>query len=86
MLNIYRIFSDGHSQNKDQLKKSLEDIIKIIRKHHSFEKCIVMYDKNYAKTSYLKLSVPIIMRFVKKENIKALRKFFEFERRVLSLK
>ena len=72
------------AQNKDQLEKSLEDIIKTIRINRSFEKCMVMYDKKYAKTSYLKLSVPIIMKYVKKENVKGLKFFFRLEQRLLS--
>lgn len=74
------------SQDPDKLEKSIEEIIHTINIHPSFEKCMKMYDKKYAKTSYLKLSVPIIMRFVKKENLKALKYFFAIERKILKRK
>ncbi len=74
------------SQDSEKLEKSIEEIIHTINIHPSFEKCMKMYDKKYAKTSYLKLSVPIIMRFVKKDNAKALKYFFAIERKILKRK
>lgn len=74
------------SQSEDKLEKSIDEIIHTINTHASFKKCMEMYDKKYAKTSYLRLSVPIIMRSVIKENVIALKRFFVLERKLLKWK
>lgn len=41
-----------------------------------------MYNKSYAKTSYLKFSVPKIMKYVKKDNAKGLKRYFALEKKI----
>lgn len=72
------------SQKEDKLEKSIEEIIHIINTHPAFNRCMEMYSKKYAKTTYLKFSVPKIMKYVKKDNIKGLRRFFYLENKILS--
>ena len=55
-----------YSQPENKLEKSIEEIIHIISVHPAFKRCMEMYNKSYAKTSYLKFSVPKIMKYVKK--------------------
>lgn len=74
------------SKREDKLPKGFNEIICTINSHQSFMNCINLYDKKYAKTVYLKLSVPIVMKFVKKGSINGLKKFFDFESKVLSRK
>ena len=73
-------------KSSDDLPLTKQEIIHKINKAPAFERCVKMYNKSYAKTSYLKLSVPLIMKKVKKENAKGLRRFFSLEKRVLSFK
>lgn len=71
------------SQSEDRLEKSLEEIIQYINTHPSFANCMSMYNRTYAKTPYLKFSVPVIMKYVKKERLKSLICFFAIERKLL---
>lgn len=71
-------------QQENNLPKSLGDIIHTIRNDPAFERCIMMYNKAYAQTAYLKLSVPIIMKYVQKENVKGLKRFFALEKKIRS--
>ena len=73
------------TQHEDNLPYSLSEIIHTIRNHSAFERCMTMYNKAYSKTAYLKYSVPIIMKYVKKEDVKGLKKYFAFEKKVLSM-
>lgn len=74
------------SQSEDQLPISLSEIVHSISIDYSFAKCIEMYNKCFAKTPYLKFSVPIILKYVKKENKKGLKRFFTMEKKLLSIK
>lgn len=74
------------SQSESSLPKSLEDIIYTISDSTAFYRCLQMYKKSYAKSKYLKLSVPIIMRKIKKKNIKGLSRYFSLESRLRSKK
>lgn len=74
------------AQNEEALEKSIDVIIHTVAAHPAFLRCVNMYDKKYAKTSYLKLSVPIIMKYVKKEKVKALKRFFSLEKKLLNRK
>ena len=69
-----------------KIPKTPDDIIHTISESRAFCRCVEMYDKAYAQTPYLKFSVPIIMRYIKKKNTKGLRRFFALESRLLSLK
>ena len=71
-------------QVDNQLPKSVDSIIHEINIHPAFQRCMQMYQKQYAKTAYLKFSVPIIMRYVQKENVKRLKRYFALEGKVLS--
>ena len=68
----------------NQLPKSIDTIVHEINIHPAFQRCMQMYQKQYAKTTYLKFSVPIIMRYVQKENVKGLKRYFALEGKVLS--
>lgn len=74
------------SQPEGDLPKSLSDILNLINTHPSFSNCTRMYCKAYAQTSYLRLCVPKIIKYVQKENVKGLKRFFSFEKKVLSVK
>lgn len=74
------------SQKEDKLEKSIEEIIHVINTHPAFNRCMEMYNKNYARTAYLKFSVPRIMKYVKKENVKGLNKYLLFENKLLNRK
>lgn len=71
-------------QPKNKLQKSADSIVHEINTHPAFQRCMQMYQKQYAKTAYLKFSVPIIMRYVQKENVKGLKRYFALEGKVLS--
>ncbi len=71
-------------QPEGQIPKTLYTIINEINIHPAFARCMKMYQKQYAKTAYLKFSVPIIMKYVQKENVKGLKRYFAFEGKVLS--
>ena len=73
------------TQHEDNLPYSLSEIIHTIRNHSAFERCMTMYNKAYSKTAYLKYSVPIIMKYVKKEDVKGMKKYLAFEKKVLSM-
>lgn len=69
------------AQNSDDLPLAKEEIIHTISKSPAYSCCIQMYNKSYATTSYLKFSVPLVMKKLKKENVKGLRRFFALEKR-----
>ena len=69
-------------QDENDLPKTYSEILHIINSHHAFQRCLKMFNKAYARTPYLRFSVPIIMRFVKKENVKGLKRFFQIERKI----
>ena len=71
-------------QKEDHLPKSTSVIIHTIRDDPAFERCLMMYNKVYAQTAYLKFSVPVIMKFVQKENLKGLKRFFAIEKIIRS--
>lgn len=70
------------AQKEDNLPRSSSDIIHTIRDDPAFERCMSMYNKAFAQTAYLKLSVPIIMKYVQKENVKGLKRFFALEKKI----
>lgn len=72
------------TQYEDNLPCSLSEIIHTIRNHSAFERCMSMYNKVYAQTAYLKFSVPVIMKYVQKENVKGLKRFFALEKKIRS--
>lgn len=72
------------TQQEDSLPCTLSEILHTIRNHPAFERCMMMYNKAYSKTSYLKLSVPVIMKYVQKENLKGLKRFFAIEKIIRS--
>lgn len=72
------------TQHEDNLPCSLSEIIHTIRNHSAFERCMSMYNKVYAQTAYLKFSVPVIMKYVQKENDKGLKRFFALEKIIRS--
>ena len=74
------------SQQEDGLPKSQNEILHLINTHPSFSACTRMYNKAYAKTSYLRLCVPRIIKYVQKENVNGLKRFFSFEKKLLSVK
>lgn len=74
------------AQNSDDLPLAKEEIIHTISKSPAYSRCIQMYNKSYAATSYLKFSVPLVMKKLKKENVKGLRRFFALEKRILKIK
>lgn len=67
------------AQSENSLPDSLSNILHLVHDHPAFERCINMYNKAYAKTSYLRFCVPLIMKYVKKENLKGLRRYFILE-------
>ena len=69
-----------------QIEETPESIINSISKSNGFERCINNYNKAYAKTKYLKFSVPKILKYIKKKDIKGIRRFFAVEGFVLSVK
>ena len=69
-----------------QIEETPESIINSISKSDGFERGINNYNKAYAKTKYLRFSVPIIMRLVKKEKVKALRRYFALESKLIKRK
>lgn len=74
------------SQPEEDLPKPLNEILHLINTHPSFRNCSGMYSKAYAKTSYLRLCVPKIIKYVQKENVKGLKRFFSFEKKLFSVK
>lgn len=74
------------TQLEDHLPKTLDTIIREIADHPAFTRCMQMYNKRYAQTTYLKFSVPRIMKYVQKENVKGLKRYFALEGKVLSHK
>ncbi len=83
---LSNFFRWAFAQSEESLEKGIDEIIHTVSTHPAFSRCMNMYSKKCAKTPYLKLSVPIIMRYVKRENIKSLMRFCEFERKVLAKK
>ena len=74
------------SQPDDQRPKSLSEVVHSISSSSGLTNCIEMYNKNYAKTPYLKFSVPRIMKYVQNENAKGLKRFFAMEKKLLLIK
>lgn len=74
------------SQQENNLPKSLNEILHLINTHPSFSNCTKMYNKAYVQTSYLRLCVPKIIKYVQKENVKGLKRFFSLEKKLLSVK
>lgn len=74
------------TQPEEKFPKSLDTIIHKVSIHPAFQRCMNMYQKQHAKTTYLKFSVPIIMRYVQKENVKGLKRYFALEGKLLSHK
>lgn len=72
----------ANSQPDEKLEKTFDDIIHIISSHPAFKRCMQMYNKAFAKTLYLKFSVPKIMKYVKKENVNGLKRYFSFEKKI----
>ncbi|MBQ2971204.1 MAG: glycosyltransferase family 2 protein [Ruminococcus sp.] len=74
------------AQTQDSLPEPREKIIQKICDSDAFHRCEKMYNKIYAQTTYLKLSVPVIIKKVKNKNIRGLHRFFQFESALLSIK
>ena len=69
-------------QNEQLLPKPLNTIIHQISIDPAFKRCLKMYQKRYAKTAYLKLCIPIIIKNVLKENVKGLKRYFFIEKKI----
>lgn len=67
------------SQDENSLPHSYEEIIKCICFNPSFTRCLEQYDKSCSSTRYMKLSVPVIMKYTQKGNVKGLKIFFALE-------
>lgn len=74
------------NQPENELNKSKKEIIHTIKIHPAFDRCMKYFNKNYCKTSFLKFSVPLIMRFVQKDNIKGIKRYFNMEKKILKFK
>ena len=72
------------SQDESSLPHSYEEIIKSICFNPSFTRCLEQYDKSCSSTRYMKFSVPVIMKYVQKENLKGLKRFFVIEKIIRS--
>ena len=72
------------SQDENSLPHSYEEIIKSICFNPSFTRCLERYDKSCSSTRYMKFSVPVIMKYVQKENVKGLKRFFALEKIIRS--
>lgn len=72
------------SQDESSLPQSYDGVIKRIKSIPSFACCLEQYDKSCSTTKYLKLSVPLIMKYVQKENVKGLKRFFALEKIIRS--
>lgn len=73
-------------QPQDKMPQTVESIIHSICESDAFDRCVDNYNKSYAKTKYLKFSVPKILKYIKKKNVKGMRKFFAIEKLLLSVK
>lgn len=67
------------AQSQNQLEETPENVINTISKSDAFERCINNYNKAYAKTKYLRFSVPIIMKLVEKGRIRLLKCILRLE-------
>ena len=72
------------SQDESSLPQSFEETIKSICFNPSFTRCLEQYDKSCSSTRYMKFSVPVIMKYVQKENVKGLKRFFAIEKIIRS--
>lgn len=72
------------AQSENDLPKTLNYILHDINVDPAFDRCKKMYCNEFAQTRYLKLSVPKIMKYVQKENVKGLKRFFALEKKLLS--
>ena len=71
--------------DQTDLPKALSELIHDIHMNPAFDRCMKMYNGTYSSTSYLKFSVPRIMKYVKKEDVKGMKKYLAFEKKVLSV-
>lgn len=74
------------SCEEEEIPYSLSEMIHRLNEDSSFKSSKKAYRKKFAKTVYLAFSVPIIMKYVETENVKALKRFFCFERVVRRIK
>lgn len=65
---------------ESELEKSPAEIVRYISVHPAFKRCTDMYDKSYASTRYLKFRLPRIIKYVKKQRVKTLRRYFRIEK------
>lgn len=72
------------TQPEKLLPNSFNTIIHNVSAHPAFQRCMQMYQKQFAKTAYLKFSVPKIMRYVQKENVKGLKRYCALEKKIRS--
>lgn len=68
------------SQDEEDLPKTYDEILHEIHVHPAFQRCMNRYNKSYARTTYLRISVPKIMKYVQKENTSGIKSFFKMER------
>lgn len=84
--HLSNFFRWAFNESEETLYKSKKEIVHIIKNHPAFKRCMKHFDKKYCQTFYLKLSVPIIMKYVQKDNVKGLNRYFKLERKLLKSK
>lgn len=82
--NLSNFLRWANSQPDDKLEKTFNEIIYTISTHPAYKRCMERYSKSYAGTSYLRFSVPKIMKYVKKANANGLKRFLAFEKKIRS--
>lgn len=68
-----------NSANED-LNKSFNEIVRLIKNDSFFKTCVSFYDKEYASSTYLKNVVPIIIYCLRKERFSAIKLIYYIER------
>lgn len=62
--------------------ESKENIIKMLKEDALFSVCKNNFDKNYCSTKYMKLSVPILMKYIDKLQTNCVKRFLGLEKMI----
>lgn len=70
-------------QSPNSIPKQLSEIVHDISIHPAFSRCFSSFNRKFSKTPYTRLSVPIIMRYIRNNSASGIRRFFSLEKKLL---
>ena len=66
-------------QKEESLPDTYDNVLIRMKEESDFDTCFSFYNKHYASTSYMKMSTPLLAKFIKYNNVLAIKLFLRIE-------